>query len=114
MADKGAVGNLQIYGVTKRIHVFGVFAGRDAKSPLAQNGSITGTVQENGVAVKGALITLHWRSSMACIGRTWSAADGSFSFTNLDPGLSGYVIICQDPDGGTQYNDIIYSLLTPL
>lgn len=84
----------------------------DAVFFAVQDKTISGVVTENGVPLANCLIHLHYRPDGACIGRTWSAADGTYSFTGLYAD-GNYFIVFQDKDGGTVYNDIIQSQFTP-
>lgn len=84
----------------------------DAVFFAVQDKTISGTVTENGVPLANCLIHLHYRPDGACIGRTWSAADGTYSFTGLYAD-GNYFIVFQDKAGGTVYNDIIQSQFTP-
>ena len=84
----------------------------DAVAFAVQDKTISGVVTENGVPLANCLIHLHYRPDGACIGRTTSAADGTYSFTGLYAD-SNYFIVFQDKAGGTVYNDIIQSQFTP-
>jgi hypothetical protein len=73
-----------------------------------------GTVTEAGEPVVHCEVFLFWRPNMMKIGRTLTDASGAWSFTKLDSTRSDYVAVAKDPVTGTQYNDIIYSMLTPV
>ena len=79
---------------------------------VAQSSTITGTVRENGAVLAGCVVMLFYRPTGACIGRTWTATDGTFSFTGLYAD-NNYYVVYQDKAGGYTYNDIVWSLVTP-
>lgn len=72
---------------------------------------ITGTVTELGVAGRYRVRLFH-RLTAACLGETWSAADGSYSFSALSHIPSGYFVIAFD-HGDNPLNAAIADLVTP-
>lgn len=110
MPDQGAIGS-EYPGELVQM-AFPDYAVADIAYTLRQDGFITGVVTESTVPIPNALVTLHWRPSMQPIGRTWSNVAGEYTFTGLDPTKS-YTVICQDPAGGVQYNDLVYALIAP-
>lgn len=82
---------------------------------LSANGAISGTVTENGTPVSHAAVRLYYRQTGQLISSAWSAADGTFSFSELESGDSaGYYVIAFDPDGGMQHNAIVFDRMTPV
>lgn len=77
-----------------------------------QISTISGVVKENGVVLAGCVVMLFYRPTGTCIGRTWTATDGTFSFTGLYAD-NNYYVVYQDKAGGNVYNDIVWSLVTP-
>jgi hypothetical protein len=72
---------------------------------------ISNTVDELGV--NGAYrVRLFDRASARCIGETWSAADGSYSFPNIAYRANGYFAVAYD-HGENLLNAAIADLLTP-
>jgi hypothetical protein len=112
MSDLGSIARspeLTVYGITGPGYAGGTIA-----APLAQNGSLSGTVTVGVTPVNGAKLYLYWRQSMQMVARTFTDAAGDYSFTGLPPSATnGYAIVVFDPEGGTVYNDHIKSLLTP-
>lgn len=109
MADLGSIGRGVVTSDCVR---FPLYAVGTVDRQLSLLGVIEGNVTENGTPIADALIHLFWRSSMQCIGRTWTDANGDYQFTGLDTSKT-YVVIAQDKAGGTQYNDQIRALVAP-
>lgn len=55
---------------------------------VAFNGSISGVVRDAGVPMAGAHVRLYSRQSGELLEGQWSAADGSYAFTHLEPGVA--------------------------
>jgi hypothetical protein len=81
--------------------------------PLDLTRRISGTFTEAGQPLVDARIILHWRPNMIVVARTATDKSGYYQFNKLVAGSNNYVVVMQDKDGGTVYNDIIRSLLTP-
>lgn len=56
-------------------------------------GQMVGTVKEEGVAVGGKRVMLFYRPTGKLISTALSAADGTFTFTGLEPGSNDYFIV---------------------
>jgi hypothetical protein len=79
------------------------------------SGTLSGVVSDNGTPVSHALVRCYYRPGGQLIASTWTASDGSFSFPGLDAtDTTAFFVIAFDPDGGTQYNAIIFDRLTPV
>lgn len=78
-----------------------------------QSRVISGTVSESGTPIADCMVLLYWRPTGMLIGKTSTAKDGTYTFAGLIGGSSEYVVVAQDKAGGTVYNEIIKSLLTP-
>jgi hypothetical protein len=81
---------------------------------LRQDGTLSGTVTANGVPVTDAVVYVFWRSTMRLAGRSGTDRNGAWSVSGLSPDSSNYLVIAKDAAGGTQYNDVVYSLVTPV
>jgi hypothetical protein len=68
---------------------------------------------EAGVPLNNANVLLYWRPSGLLCGRTSTNANGVYTFSGLVAASNNYVVVLQDKEGGTVYNDVIRSLLTP-
>ena len=78
------------------------------------DGVISGTVEEVGSGIV-AKVRLYYRLNGALIREVISAADGTFSFDGLDKtDTGGYYVLAIDPEGGTQYNIIVFDRVTPV
>jgi len=76
-------------------------------------GFISGTVMEEGTAVGNSLVQLFHKDTGVCLGRTFSASDGSFMFDNLSADEVGaYFVVAHDVPGGTNYKAVILDQLT--
>lgn len=83
------------------------------KKPWLCTGSITGSVTVLGVLAADILVLLYERDSFRPLRSTRTNAAGVFTFSELYPGIK-YFAIAFDPDGGTQYNAIIFDKITPV
>lgn len=121
MADKGAIGDLVVGFDDQFIQLLSsrpceqpTYAPIDYKTFRPKNGSIGGVISEAGVPIANVVVFLHWRKNMHRIERTFTDADGAFSFSGLDPTAENdYVVVIQDREGGTVYNDAIFALVAP-
>lgn len=88
--------------------------GSSADPGASMAGYFSGTVTENGSAVSFARVFVFHRKTGICTTATWTDASGNFAATGLDDLDSlNYFVVALDPDGGTQYNAIIFDRLTP-
>lgn len=110
MADRGAIGRIL---PREEVIEFPLYARTDVKSRLNKDGQIIGTVTEVSAPFANCAVFLLWRPTMRLIARTFTDANGDYRFEGLDRDLSKYVVVCQDPAGGTVYNDQIYALVVP-
>ena len=79
------------------------------------NGSISGTVTENSVPVPRCIVKLYFRSTGDYIEQQITSAAGTFTFTGISTAeTNGFFVVALDPDGGVQYNAIIFDRLTPV
>lgn len=109
MADFGTIGKQRDhYGITYDPLSY---TGADVRVPMAQNSVISGTASINGTPVAGVEVWLLWRPTMAAIKKTISAADGTYSFTNVGTPTTEYVVYFKDSAGGTAFNDLVYALV---
>jgi hypothetical protein len=73
------------------------------------DGSMSGTVTENGLPVANAVVMAFERFNGLCVARVYSKADGTFVlptvFTKSD---RHYFVVAFDPEGGVSYNALVY------
>lgn len=113
MADLGAVGRLltasyeNIAGpkhVTLVVHNI---------VPVAQNGTLGGSVFDGANPVAGARVLVVLAKTLELVAVAYTDANGDWSVGGLCPSIGGvYAAIAQDPVTGTVYNDLIYTGLT--
>lgn len=117
MADQGAIGfwdkdymencyvaPTELYGGSQ------VFA--NSLTPKPMNGVLSGTVTEGGVPLADVRVIIFDRRTMTKVGGAFTAADGTWEVGGLYPHwVDQYVVVYQDKDGGTLYNDAIYAHL---
>lgn len=72
------------------------------------SGTLSGKVQVESVATPNILVRLHYRPTGAVIQQKYSDASGNWSFEGLEASSNDYYVIAIDPDGGTQYNIVVY------
>lgn len=78
-------------------------------------GSLSGTVTESNTPVPNAWVYCYYRANGNLIDRVKTNAAGQFSFYRLDPtDTNDYFVVALDPDGGVQYNALIFDRLTPV
>jgi hypothetical protein len=70
-------------------------------------GVISGTVKQNGVALPNALVALYYRRNGQLIARQQASVAGTFSFSNLEVGLSDYYVVALDAG----FNALIYDTI---
>jgi len=80
---------------------------------MPTNGKIAGVVLEGVTPQVGSTVRLYDRATGALINSQTTNQWGAFLFDTLDETLSvGYFVVAFDPDGGTQYNALVYDRLT--
>lgn len=80
---------------------------------MPTNGKIAGVVREGITPVAAGVTHLYDRATGVKIASQTTDANGLFVFSGLDETLAaGYFVVALDPDGGTQYNAMIYDRLT--
>ncbi len=78
------------------------------------SGHFSGVVTQEGTPVAGHRVVLFWREPLKVVKQVLSAADGSFSFTELIPGIDNYFIVVLDKAGGPLQNSLIFDKLVPV
>lgn len=82
--------------------------------PVKVNGVLAGNVKTSGVNEPDCAVFVFRRVGMRLVARTFTDMEGNWSVSGLDPDLTGgYVVVIQDPEGGTTYNDGVFGSLTP-
>jgi hypothetical protein len=113
MPDQGLIGRPT--PVASPHYKTGAYAAAEVRYALRQDGTLGGTVLENGVVLKDCKITVLWRPSMQPIGVTWTDALGVWQVAGLDPTKTQhYAVAIHDKAGGTVYNDGFYAIPTPV
>lgn len=80
----------------------------------AGTAQIAGTVSQSGVPVPHCMVRLYYRPTGALIASALTSASGSFAFKDLAvSSTKKYLAVAFSPDGGVQYNAIVFDLLTP-
>lgn len=80
---------------------------------MPTNGKIAGVVLEGITPQVGSTVRLYDRATGALLNSQTTNQWGAFLFDTLDETLSvGYFVVAFDPDGGTQYNALVYDRLT--
>jgi len=75
-------------------------------------GVLGGTVTEGGVPLANVRVIVFDRKNMIKVATTFTAADGTWEIGGLfNSWIDKYVVVYQDKDGGTLYNDAIYAHL---
>ncbi|MGI0075912.1 MAG: LamG domain-containing protein [Nitrosopumilaceae archaeon] len=80
---------------------------------VAVNGSISGTVKVNGVAIADRFVRLYYRKHGNLIGSIKTGSTGTFSFINLDPADKYFVIAFDDINMVPDYNAKVFDILSP-
>lgn len=115
MADLGTLATADLFELTGKM-VAGWAASPTA--PLAAaidtTGTLSGLVTEGGTGVPFCVVRLYYRPTGQMIAQTHSDSGGLFTFTGLQVGVADYYVLALDPDGGTQYNAVIFDRLSPV
>lgn len=83
-------------------------------SPAA-SGVLSGAVTTLTVPTARIQVRLYYRPNGFYIDSTLSAADGTFSFSQIDSLDAGnYFVLAFDDESGVQYNAIVFDRLTPV
>lgn len=113
MPDQGLIG--QPKRAPHVLYPTSVYFTSEVRFAPRQDGTLGGTVLENGVALKDCKVTVVWRRSMQPIGVTWTNAAGVWQVAGLDPTKTEhYAVAIHDKAGGTVYNDGFYAIPTPV
>lgn len=80
---------------------------------IGVSGSITGVVKEGITNLNRAVVYLYYRPTGYLIAKVLTDQNGQFQFNGLDVNKNDYFVVALDPDGGTQYNALIYDRVTP-
>jgi len=78
------------------------------------NGSISGTVKVNGVAVRDRTVRLYYRKHGTIVGFVKTDETGTFTFLNLNPSDKYTAIAFDDLDTAPDFNAKIFDILTPV
>lgn len=114
MADLGAIAHNYALGVPSSIFAIGS-TGRMGELQNSYEGKIAGVVLEGATPVPQAKVGVFYRRDMHLIRTTRTNQYGVFVFTQLEEALGdNYFVVALDPDGGTQYNAIVFDRLSPV
>lgn len=114
MADLGAIAHNYALGVPSSIFAIGS-TGRTGELQNSYEGKIAGVVLEGATPVPQAKVGVFYRRDMHLIRTTRTNQYGVFVFTQLEEALGdNYFVVALDPDGGTQYNAIVFDRLSPV
>lgn len=81
---------------------------------IDSSGYISGTVTEAGTPIANSMVQVFNKQTGLCLGRTYSASDGTFRFDDLPSSDSAqYFVVAHDVPGGTNYKAVIVDQLTP-
>lgn len=116
-ARRTIVGAVQVPLLAKKVPLvnrsYVVYWDGFQKVSTPTNGALTGYVLDGGSPVSRCMVRVYHRASGALIRSVLTANDGSFSVPGLDPTPSKeYFAVAFDPEGGTQYNAMIFDRLT--
>ena len=82
---------------------------------MPTNGKIAGVVLEGATPVPSCTVRLYDRPTGALLSSEVTGVHGNFLFSGLDETLTtNYFVVAFDPDGGTQYNAIVFDRLSPV
>ena len=109
MADLGAVARNPTFPIAARLVASPVtYVQRSPGDPklieIDAAGVISGTVLVGGAPRAGVSVGLIYRPSMRLVGRTITAADGTYSFVGLNRNdLESYTVLAQDPNAAAPF-----------
>lgn len=108
MADLGAIATPwpDHYGVVQDALAF-YLGPNPAAPPRSVAGTISGTVEVEGVATADLQVFLFYRKTMVLIDRTVTGSAGTFNFARVNPDTP-YVVVARAPSG--TYNDQLFKL----
>ncbi len=76
-------------------------------------GKIAGVVREGATPIPGATVGLFYRPNMRNVAVRRTDQNGVFLFSELDQTeLNNYFVVALDPNGGNQYNAVVYDRLS--
>lgn len=76
-------------------------------------GKIAGVVKEGAAPIPAAQVALYYRPNKRLVASQRANQWGVFLFQDLDQTeIDNYFVVAFDPDGGTQYNALVYDRLT--
>jgi len=94
---------------------FGYNYAGSINNTIRRDGTLSGTVTVGGSPVANIRVVLLYRWPTSILDIQYTDASGNYSFSNLDTTLTNsYAVVFLDAQGGTLYNDIISSQLTPV
>jgi hypothetical protein len=94
---------------------FGYNSAGSINNTVERDGTLSGTVTVGGSPVANIRVVLLYRWPISILDIQYTDASGNYSFANLDTTLTNsYAVVFLDAQGGTLYNDIISSHLTPV
>lgn len=94
MADAGSIGTYQTLSYARPLPIWAADYRGLLNIPVT--GVISGTVKENGVALPNAQVALYYRVNGQLVARQRASATGTFSFSNLEPGVNDYYVVALD------------------
>lgn len=95
------------------IHAAG-YPYKDNGSDVPVNGSITGNVKDGVNNIIYGWVHLYYRPTGEKISSARTDSSGNFTFYDLQYNQSLYFVVALDPDGGNQYNALIYDRVAPV
>jgi hypothetical protein len=80
---------------------------------VGYSGYFSGYVYEGvSTTISGATIYMYESDTGEYLGSTTSSGDGGFYIETIYSG--SHFLVCQDPEGGETYNDLIYGQMFPV
>lgn len=114
MADLGNITG-QAFSLQGQVIPFPLYYTHDITKALSHSGILGGNVSESGTPLENVSISVHWRDTGACIGRSSTDRNGDWALAGFDPAQTEkYAVWVRDPAGGTAYNDIFFALVTAI
>lgn len=80
---------------------------------IGVTGTLSGKVQVEGVDAPYINVRLYYRPTGQMIKQMYTDVNGEWSFDGLETGSNDYYVLAIDPDGGTQYNVVVYDRVEP-